>query len=136
MGLVLGKRTFRLVERRLIGTGVDLEEEVALLHVRAVGELALDDLTVDLRLHGDRFHGDAGADLVEVERFVVGDDFGDRDQPGRGLGRGRGLGLAAGRQREGRRQRQAAGGEGEGVFHGRFRRASGAGPPSPTKQGR
>ena len=60
-----------LVDLRLIGTRIDLCQQVALVHVLPFDEVDADDLSLDLAGDQHRVVGDNRADAGEVDRHVV-----------------------------------------------------------------
>ena len=73
----------RLVELRLVGDGVDLRQQVALLDLLAFLEIDRQDLAVDLRAHGDEVARLGRADALQPDGHVgelgLGGD--DRHRP-------------------------------------------------------
>ncbi len=91
--LVLGHGRLRLLERRLEGPRVYREEKIARLHLLPFGEMDLEDLPAQKRVHG---HGGGRldvADALDLHGHVAGLDGGRGD--GHGRPRGFGLGLLA-----------------------------------------
>ena len=94
-GGVLGQLSLRLRQGRLIETGVDLGEDVALLDRLAFGEIDLLEHTRHLALDRGRIQRLNGSEARKHDRLVVllhlrGDDR------NRGCGRGRRGGLVSG----------------------------------------
>src|SRR5439155_20373863 len=92
--LVLGHGRLRLLERRFEGPRVDREEEVARLDLLPFGEMDLEDLPAQKRVHG---HGRGRldiADALDLHGYVAGLDGGRGDGHGR-RPRTLGLGLVA-----------------------------------------
>jgi hypothetical protein len=62
----------------LVGTRVDLREQVAGMHGVPFGEVDADDLSLDLAANGDRVIGDDSADAGQIDRHIVlGNHSGD-----------------------------------------------------------
>ena len=66
-------------ERGLVRAGIDREKEVAFFQIGAVFEMALRDLTADLRLDLDRLVRARGSDFIQIKGHIFLDDFGGRD---------------------------------------------------------
>ena len=67
-----------LIELGLVGTRIDLREQVAGMHGLPFGEVDPDELALDLAAHDDGVVGDHRADAAQVDRHVVlGDRSGD-----------------------------------------------------------
>ena len=78
LGLVAIAVRGELFDLRLIGTRIDLRQQVAGMHVLPFGEVDADDLALDLAAHDDGVVGDHRADAGEIDRHVVlGDRSGD-----------------------------------------------------------
>ena len=86
LGLVLLLGRLRLLERRLIGTRVDLEKRIPRLDVLALFEVDFDDLSVDPAFDRDHVVGLYRTDAMEENRDILGCDGSCRD---RDSGRGR-----------------------------------------------
>ena len=69
--LVLGQRRLGLLERHLIGSRIDLGEEIALLDHLALFEGDLGQIAVDLGLYRDRGERGDGAELAQADRHVA-----------------------------------------------------------------
>ena len=67
---VLRLLRLRLIELRLIGSGIDAGQHVTLLDVVAFLEIDAEQLAVDLRADGDGIERLDGADGVEIDRHV------------------------------------------------------------------
>src|SRR4030095_16063903 len=68
---------FRLIESGLIRARIDCEKQIAFLHVGAILKMAPDDHTTHLRRHLHSLVSCTCADLIQVKRHVLCDDFGD-----------------------------------------------------------
>ena len=78
LGLIAIALGGHLVELRLVGTRIDLREQVAGMHGLPFGEVDADDLSLDLAAHDDRVVGDDRADAGQIDRHVMlGDRSGD-----------------------------------------------------------
>ena len=79
-----------MIDQRLVGTRIDLREQVAGMHGLAFGEVDADDLPLDLGAHDVGVVRDHRADAGEIDRHVMlGDRAGDdrhRGHSGRGIG--------------------------------------------------
>ena len=75
----------RLIELGLIGAGVDLCQQIALVHHLAFCEGDPDQRSLDLAAHDDRVPGIDRADAVQIDRHVAGLDR--RRDDGHGWGR-------------------------------------------------
>jgi hypothetical protein len=64
----------RLVELGLIGSRIDLRQQIALFHRLALVENDLDELAGDLAADDDIVKGDDRADAAQVNRHIVADD--------------------------------------------------------------
>jgi hypothetical protein len=99
-GLGLGELRLRRHQLRLIGRRIDLEQEIAGLHILAFAKIDLDQEAVDPRPDVDRLHRLDAADI-----FVGGGNVARRDALDGDRGRRTGRRLSA------RRQRREQGGE-------------------------
>ena len=70
----------QLVDLGLIGTRVDLREQVAGMDRLALGEVDADDLALDLAAHDDGVVGDHGADAGQIDRHVMLSDCSGDDR--------------------------------------------------------
>jgi hypothetical protein len=78
-GLGLFDRGLRLAEGRLIGTRIDLKQQVAGVHKLSVGERHFVEVAGDPRLDVDAFDGVGAAGEGEVRRLFPLDRPSDRD---------------------------------------------------------
>ncbi len=79
LGLALVQRRLGLAQRGLEGTGIDDEEQIALLDVLSFLETHLDELSVDLRLDAHRGVGLRVTDGRELDRDGLLDDVPQSD---------------------------------------------------------
>ena len=68
VGLILGEGADGLIERGLVGAGVDLEQELALADGLTLFEVDLQELAVDPGVDGDGVVGGDGAECGEEDR--------------------------------------------------------------------
>src|SRR3979409_1818516 len=85
LGLIAIARRGHLVELRLVGTRIDLREQVAGPRGLPFGEIDADDLSLNLAAHDHCVIGDDGADSGQIDRHVMlidrsGDDRHRRDR--------------------------------------------------------
>ncbi len=71
LGLVLCLLGVGLVELRLVRAGIDLRQQITRLHVLALGESHLVELTIDACLHRDGVERLHRAEPVEVNRHIA-----------------------------------------------------------------
>ena len=89
-----------LIERGLVGPRINREKQVALLHVSAVLKVTRHDLPAHLRLHLNGFVGAAGADFIEIQGHIFGDDFRHQHRSRRRLRRFSRIGSLAKRSKQ------------------------------------
>ncbi len=86
LGLVAIAVRGELFDLRLIGTRIDLRQQIAGMDLLSFGEVDAGDLALDLGAHHDRVVGDHRPDAVQIDRHVMlGDRPGD-DRSGRRRG--------------------------------------------------
>ena len=70
----------QLVDLGLIGTRIDLRQQIADMDGLAFGEIDADELALNLAAHDDRVVGDNGADAGQIDRYVVLSDCSGNDR--------------------------------------------------------
>ena len=92
LGLIAFEVSGVLIDQGLIGTRIDLREQVAGMYGLTFGEVDADDLSLDLGANDIGVVRNHSADTAEIDRHVMlGDHPGDDRYRGWRSGRGRGL---------------------------------------------
>src|ERR1700730_7761656 len=80
LGLIAIARGRQLVDLGLVGTGIDLGEQIAGMYGLSFREVDADDLSLDLAAHDHRVIGNDGADAGQIDRYIVLSDHSGDDR--------------------------------------------------------
>ena len=75
LGLIAMARGDELIELRLVGAGIDLREQVTLMHRLTLREVDADDLSLDLATNDNSVVGNDRADPIQIDGDIM---LGDR----------------------------------------------------------